>query len=196
MVILAFRKWMPSLTEVSPASGGEDDLETILAKEESTGIGFTKAERYVAIGAFFFSGLASMNLQVVWNRAMAMVIGASVYSFSLVLIAFLIGLASGAAVFSRLIKNIRQTTLALALVELCIAAAAMANYLYMDDLPRIFANLVTTHIASFDQHVGVVQFIMFSVAALAVLPATFFMGVTQESTALPFRSTVQAPQAA
>ena len=27
-------------------------------------------------------------------------------------------------------------------------------------------------------------------------PATFFMGVTQESTALPLRSTVQAPQAA
>ena len=54
----------------------------------------------------------------------------------------------------------------------------MANYLYMDDLPRIFANLVTTHIASFDQHVGVIQFIMFSVAALAVLPATFFMGAT------------------
>ena len=35
--------------------------------------------------------------QVLWTRALAIVIGSSVYSFTLILLAFLVGLAGGAA---------------------------------------------------------------------------------------------------
>ncbi|MCP4676436.1 MAG: hypothetical protein GY854_13170 [Deltaproteobacteria bacterium] len=175
IAIIAGRKW---LIQPSDLESDKDDLDTMLDADNAPAFSATTLQRNCAMVAFLLSGLASMNLQVVWNRAMSMVIGASVYSFSLVLIAFLIGLALGAAVFSKLSKQIANPVFALALVELGIAGAAMVNFLYMDDLPRIFATLVTTHIAAYDQHVGLVQFIMFSVAALAVLPATFCMGAT------------------
>ncbi|MCP4606658.1 MAG: spermidine synthase [Proteobacteria bacterium] len=178
VAIVVSRKWLSLSTKNDSKDDVENDLETILAAEGTGLFCATKYERLTAMAAFFFSGLASMNLQVVWNRAMAMIIGASVYSFSLVLIAFLIGLTFGAAVFSKLSKRIANPVIALALVELGVAAAAMINHLYMDDLPRVFASIVTTHITSFEQHVGLIQFIMFSVAALAVLPATFCMGAT------------------
>lgn len=175
VVIIAFRKW------IEPASAREEleeDLETAVAIEGVREFTPTAWQRRFAMGAFFFSGLASMNLQVVWNRAMAMVIGSSVYSFALVLLAFLVGLALGSAVMSRLSKRISNPIVALALMELMIAFFAMANYLYMDDLPRVFAQLVTGHIQAYEDHVGLVQFLMFAIAAFAVLPATFGMGAT------------------
>jgi len=138
----------------------------------------TAAQKTIAIGAFFVSGLAAMNLQVVWNRAMALVIGSSVYSFALVLLAFLVGLAGGAAVFSRLSKRLANPVLVLAIVELVIAGLAALSYLYIDDLPRVFAELVTGSIDGYEEHVALVQFLMFTVAALAVLPVTVGMGAT------------------
>ncbi len=179
LCIFVFRKKLLNAPALENNEGKEEEsLEELLGEETPPLFVATRRERVLAMAAFFFSGLASMNLQVVWNRAMAMIIGASVYSFSLVLIAFLIGLAGGAALFARLLKRIANPVLVLALVELAIAGAAALNYLYMDDLPRVFAKLVTANIGSYSEHVGLIQFIMFSVAALAVLPATFFMGAT------------------
>jgi spermidine synthase len=179
LIIILFRKkFLTVPDETASDEAEEEDLEAILAESEASPFEASRLERALAMAAFFFSGLASMNLQVVWNRAMAMIIGASVYSFSLVLIAFLIGLAAGAAVFTRFLKRIANPVVALAVVEVCVAGAAMLNYLYMDDLPRVFANLVTTHIHAYEDHVGLIQIMMFSIAALAVLPATFFMGAT------------------
>ena len=119
--------------------------------------------------------LAAMNLQVVWNRAMALIIGSSVYSFALVLLAFLVGIAAGSAFMSRMSKKIAKPVLALAIVELLIAAFAIASYLYLDDLPLVFARLVTSHIVDYEENVGLIQFLMFLIASLAVLPGTFGM---------------------
>lgn len=176
--IFLFRKKLMQMDASAKAEDADEDLAGAFSVEEAAVFEARPIERWFAMGAFFLSGLASMNLQVVWNRAMAMIIGASVYSFSLVLIAFLIGLASGAAVFTRLLKRIHDPVKALGLVEIGVAFAAMLNYLYMDDLPRVFAKLVTSQIGAYDQHVGLIQFLMFAVAAFAVFPATFFMGAT------------------
>lgn len=138
----------------------------------------SKLAKVFVMVAFFLSGLASMNLQVVWNRAMAMIIGSSVYSFAIVLIAFLVGLAFGSAVFSKLSRRMKNPIFVLALVEVSIAALAMLSYIYIDDLPKLFAKMVTANIDDYEDHVGIVQFIMFIVASLPIVPVTFGMGAT------------------
>lgn len=175
-ILLLLRRVAPA--DPAAGEGAGDDLEIASAVEGFKSFLATTRERRMTLLAFLLSGLASMNLQVVWNRSMAMVIGSSVYSFALVLLAFLVGLAAGAAVFSHHGRRFANPVAALAVVELCIAAAAMGNYLYMDDLPELFARLVTANIGAYEDHVGLVQFAMFGIAALAVLPATFFMGAT------------------
>ena len=45
-----------------------------------------------------------MTLQVLWTRALAVLIGSSIFSFTLILLAFLIGLGVGSAVFGRLVS--------------------------------------------------------------------------------------------
>jgi spermidine synthase len=154
------------------------DDEPVFAPEAAAPFAATALQRNVAIAAFFVSGLASMNLQVVWNRVLALVIGSSVYSFAIVLLAFLVGLAGGAAVFSRAVKRLANPVATLALVELAIAGIAALGYLYVDDLPRIFAQLVTGSVDAYEEHVGFVQFLMFSVAVLAIVPVTIGMGAT------------------
>ena len=177
--IILFGRALDAPAPVSRAPAARDDDEGGLpALDGAVPFVATKAQRTVAIAAFFVSGLAAMNLQVVWNRATALVIGSSVYSFALVLLAFLVGLAGGAAVFSRLSKRLANPVLALAVVELAIAGLAALSYLYIDDLPRVFAELVTGSIEAYEEHVGIVQLIMFTIAALAVLPVTIGMGAT------------------
>lgn len=162
----------PVVSELGPAE------ILALSALEAPPVPITAVERRVAVFGFFLSGLAAMALQVVWNRAMAMIIGASVYSFALVLIAFLVGLAGGAAAVAKHTRTTARPMLLLALVEGAVALMAMANYLYMDRLPRAFALLVTSNVPSVSGHVGIIQFLMFTVACLAVLPSTFFMGMT------------------
>ena len=60
------------------------------------------AARRVVLVAFAVAGATAMTLQVLWTRALAVVIGSSVFSFTLILLAFLVGLGGGSAVFGRL----------------------------------------------------------------------------------------------
>lgn len=47
------------------------------------------------------SGVASMIYEVAWSRALALIIGSSTYAFTAMLVAFLVGIALGSALFSR-----------------------------------------------------------------------------------------------
>ena len=61
----------------------------------------TPRSRRAALAAFAVSGATAMTLQVLWTRALAVLLGSSVFSFTLILLAFLIGLGVGSAVFGR-----------------------------------------------------------------------------------------------
>ena len=53
--------------------------------------------RWAAFLTFGASGAAALCYEVVWTRALAMTIGSSIYSFALILMTFLIGIAGGSA---------------------------------------------------------------------------------------------------
>jgi len=125
---------------------------------------------------FFFSGVASMNYQVIWSRALAMVIGSSVYSFTIILLAFLVGIAIGSAIYSSWMSRVRNPVLHLAFVKFYVGMMAVLNFLIADDLPFWFARLVVRNIDHYHEHIGTVQFFMFCIAALAVIPVTVGMG--------------------
>jgi spermidine synthase len=79
-------------------------------------------QRRVALVAFALSGAVAMIDQVLWTRALAIIIGSSVYSFTLILLAFLVGLAGGAALLSRLTARTTRPMEWLAGVHLATAA--------------------------------------------------------------------------
>ncbi len=60
--------------------------------------------RVIAL-AFGLSGLCAMTYEVSWHRFLALILGNSVYAFTIMLLAFLIGIAIGAYVGSRLVRR-------------------------------------------------------------------------------------------
>ena len=77
---------------------------------------------YVAIA---LSGFAALAGEVIWTRQIGLLFGATVYTFSIILAAFLIGLGGGSAAGSVLGKHMTRPRVALACCQL-LAAAAIA----------------------------------------------------------------------
>lgn len=75
---------------------------------------------------FFLSGFAALLYETAWAREFAFVFGTSEFAVVSVLAAYMGGLAAGAAVAARLVSRIRRPILAYGLLELGIAASALA----------------------------------------------------------------------
>ena len=52
------------------------------------------------------SGFASLTLQVVWTRLLVQILGPTTYAFSTVVSIFIVGIAGGAAIASRLVSRV------------------------------------------------------------------------------------------
>ena len=128
--------------------------------------------RRAALVAFAVSGGTAMTLQVLWTRALAVLLGSSVFSFTLILLAFLIGLGVGAALFGRISQRTPHPIRWLAALHLATAAAVGFTYLFTDKIPYVFTWLLQSTSFGVDT-ILVCQFVL---ACLVVLPATILMG--------------------
>ncbi len=133
--------------------------------------------RKAALAAICVAGISAMIYEVVWARALAMVLGSSVYSFGIILMAFLTGLALGSSIIASFVRRIKRPMLWLAMVQAGIGITGIFVYLYMDDLPIWFAKLVVKF-QPYENNVGTIQAIGYAIAALAVFPPTIFMGMS------------------
>jgi spermidine synthase len=92
-------------------------------------------ESWPICAAMALSGMAALGSEVVWTRAMGLVLGATVYAFSIILAVFLAGLALGTAAASALSRNINPR-LALGWCQILAAAGiAWTAYALADSLP-------------------------------------------------------------
>jgi spermidine synthase len=87
---------------------------------------------YTAIG---LSGLSALGAEVVWTRLLSLMLGASVYTFSIILAVFLIGLGAGSAAGSAVSRG-RSPRAALGWCQLLLTAAiAWSAYAMARALP-------------------------------------------------------------
>jgi len=70
---------------------------------------------YVTIA---LSGMCALGAEVIWTRLLSLIIGASVYTFSIILAVFLVGLGIGSAVGSALARSSARPRVALGLCQL------------------------------------------------------------------------------
>ncbi len=153
---------LPSLAEPAPRAADSDEPTSLDADRV----------RMLVLASFAISGAVAMVCQVLWNRALAIVIGSSVYSFTLILLAFLIGLSGGAALLGALAARSRRPLRWLGSVHLAVGASVLASYAVMDHLPAAFLALLRG--GSFTVE-GIITY-QFLLAALALLPPTLAMG--------------------
>jgi spermidine synthase len=88
---------------------------------------------YVAIA---LSGLCALGAEVVWTRLVALMLGATVYTFSIILAVFLIGLGIGSSGGSVWTRRLKRPRIALGACQLALAfAVAWTAYAVSDIIP-------------------------------------------------------------
>ena len=173
VAILVARRIAP---KKSASAVGEtlDELAAAAPQSATAGPAIARTSptaRRAVLFAFAVSGATAMTLQVLWTRALAVIIGSSIFSFTIILLAFLIGLGSGSAVFGRFVGR-RNPVRGLALTHLGIVACIGLSYIITDRLPFVFTYLLSSTLVSADA----VLTCQFALACLTVLPSTFLMG--------------------
>lgn len=125
------------------------------------------------LGGFALSGFIALSYEVIWSRVLALIIGSSVYAFSIMLTTFLIGLAVGASAASRLVDRIRHPVFVFALIEVGIGAASFMGAYLFNDLPYVFVQIYRLVGSS---SFGILLFARFLIASLVMILPTLLLG--------------------
>src|SRR5688500_311754 len=97
---------------------------------------------WIAAAALGASGFASLTLQVIWTRLLAQILGPTTYAFSIVVAIFIIGIAGGAAIASRLVARVTPAV-GLACTMLISSGLALAAAASVDWALLTIAGVVT-----------------------------------------------------
>ncbi len=130
------------------------------------------------------SGFCALGYEVLWTRVLAMVVGASVYGFTIMLAAFLTGIAAGSGTYGLYGKVRGEPTRApeismawFGALQVVIGLAALAVTYFIRDLPshsiRIQNYLLGTGTDEFGVRLGA----NFAVAFSHMFLPAFFMGI-------------------
>jgi spermidine synthase len=115
-----------ALRSRSEYSAADESPRTIKAPQGSWPV-------YTAIA---LSGLCALGAEVVWTRLLALMLGATVYTFSIILAVFLIGLGIGSSGGSVWTRTLKRPRLVLAASQLALAiAVAWTAYAVSDLIP-------------------------------------------------------------
>ncbi|HLA91405.1 MAG TPA: fused MFS/spermidine synthase [Gemmatimonadaceae bacterium] len=75
---------------------------------------------YVTIA---LSGMSALGAEVVWTRLLTLMLGATTYTFSIILAVFLMGIGLGSSIGSYASRHLERPRAALGLAQLCLVAA-------------------------------------------------------------------------
>jgi spermidine synthase len=147
-----------------------------------------RGARRVVLWAVATSGAIAMALEVLWSRALALVIGSSIYSFTLVLVVFLLGLSAGATWIGRPAARARNPLAALAITYLGVGASVVLTHQVIERLPLLFIELIEgTRLG-----VSTIMGLQTLCAALAVAPTAACLGAVMPLTMRAYAGSVDA----
>jgi len=87
--------------------------------------------------AIALSGMCALGAEVIWTRLLSLMLGATVYTFSIILAVFLVGLGLGSAAGSQWSRHHKDARLALGLCQLLLAGGiAWTAYMVSDSIPN------------------------------------------------------------
>jgi spermidine synthase len=127
-------------------------------------------EVYVSIA---LSGACALGAEVVWTRLLGLLLGATVYTFSIILAVFLIGLGIGSGAGSLLSRALARPRIALGCCQMLLAAAvAWTAYMLADSLPYWPINPLLSSGPWFTFQIDLVRCLW------AILPAALLWGAS------------------
>lgn len=169
--------WLPALINSRRAAREQNQSAASTASLTASSAPVTRppgrAGVITVLAGFALSGFIALSYEVIWSRVLALIIGSSVYAFSIMLTTFLIGLAVGASFASRFVDKIKRRVLAFAFIEIGVGITSLVGAYLFNDLPYIFVQLYRWLDGS---TLGVLLFARFLVASLVMIVPTLLLG--------------------
>ena len=124
------------------------------------------------LAGYGLAGFSSLVYEIAWTRVLSLLIGSSTYAFSMMLAAFILGLAIGSTVCAKFVDRISNPLRALAVIEVVVGLSALAMVPVFGSLPFVIASMITRFMGSFWQ----LQIAEFFIIFLMMLIPTLLMG--------------------
>jgi predicted membrane-bound spermidine synthase len=129
---------------------------------------------WILLISFGFSGFASLVYENAWTRALTLVIGSSIYSFTTMLVTFLVGLSLGGFIYARFLGAREARLSTFGLIEFWVGLAAVATIPLFEKLPLIFVRLLQ----GFGDTFSVFLYLQIFLSALVMFVPTVLLGMT------------------
>ena len=126
----------------------------------------------VLLICYGFSGFSALVYEIAWTRSISLLIGSTVYAFSMMLTAFVLGLALGSMACSRFADRIKAPMRSLAVIQAGIGLSALLVVPLIGNLPFFVTRTISKFIESF----WMLQIAEFGIVLLIMLVPTFLMG--------------------
>ncbi len=154
-------------SDVMPASN--EELDATKESKEASSLDFNSV---IVLLSFGFSGGCALTYQISWNRILSLLLGSSIYAFSLILTTFILGLALGTIVFSRIVNLFKNPQVVFGFLQLGIAVSALTIVPLFENIPFINRWIYENWSVDFTT----IQWSVFLVIFCFLFIPTFFMG--------------------
>ena len=144
----------------------------IISPRSCGGEPLSRATLWLVLVCFGLSGFASMVYEVTWSRVLAMILDSSTYAFTIMLTTFLMGIALGSFLMSRVADRLRRPLLAFILLEAAIGVSAYMGLFLFAELPYLFLVLYR----SFSDSLNLIFFSKFLLAFMVMFLPTLLIG--------------------
>jgi spermidine synthase len=117
-------------------TAGEEEAE-----KEKIPEALTPATARLIFVIFAFTGFASMIYEIAWTRALALALGSSIYAFSTMLTTFLLGIALGSMLFSRMARKRAFSAAAFGWLEIVTGIFCLLSIPLLGQMPLFFISI-------------------------------------------------------
>jgi len=161
----------------------------VLSKTEFTGLSHPEGiknafPQKLVLWGIGVSGFCALGYEVLWSKILTIVVGASVYSFTTMLVAFLAGIALGSEVYGLLPKffkikdkGMNRSILWFGGVQVIIGVTALLVTIYIRDIPANSIRIQNYFLGMGIRSFGVRAWSNFTLAFFYMVVPAFFMGV-------------------
>lgn len=127
----------PPAKDDAKSDAEEDEPDEVVEDKDSQWV------RYATLAAAAGSGFAALAYEVILSRALDMVIGSSIYSFTIILMGFLIGIGGGSALASTILRARPTPGMTVAVAGAVEAMALLQFVVYQTNLSRLIWAITT-----------------------------------------------------
>jgi spermidine synthase len=121
---------------------------------------------------YTFIGASGMGTQIAWVRSLNLVLGSTVYAFSMMLASFLLGISIGSLCVGKYLDKQRSPVRTIGVLAFFVCVFVVLSIALISRLPVVLLFLFPF----FHQQFYLWQFCLFLLTLLVVFPSTFFMG--------------------